>query len=95
MNVETKTEEEKLQNAAAAWSIKAGRTNRFYQAENGYYLDSKGKETYIINYVYITNNKSAFGDINKPDIGYARDILTIINNDLYYYLIFKLRKFRA
>jgi RsiW-degrading membrane proteinase PrsW (M82 family) len=83
MNVETKTEEEKLQNAAAAWSIKAGRTNRFYQAENGYYLDSKGKETYIINYVYITNSKSAFGDINKPDIGYARDILTIVNNDLY------------
>lgn len=83
MNVETKTEEEKLQNAAAAWSIKAGRTNRFYQAENGYYLDSKGKETYIINYVYITNSKFAFGDINKPDIGYARDILTIVNNDLY------------
>ncbi len=83
MNVETKTEEEKLQNAAAAWSIKAGRTNRFYQSENGYYLDTKGKETYIINYVYISNSQSVSGDINKPDIGYGRDILSIVNNDLY------------
>ncbi len=83
INVETKTEEEKLQNAAAAWSIKAGRTNRFYQAENGYYLDTKGKETYIINYVYISNSKSVSSDINKPDIGYGRDVLSIVNNDLY------------
>ncbi len=83
MNVETKTEEEKLQNAAAAWSIKAGRTNRFYQAENGYYLDTKGKETYIINYIYITNKQITKGEINKPDIGYGRDVLSIVNNDLY------------
>ncbi len=83
INVETKTEEERLQNAAAAWSIKAGRAKRFYQAENGYYLDTKGKETYIINYVYISNSQNVSGDINKPDIGYGRDILSIINNDLY------------
>ncbi|MGI6084455.1 MAG: PrsW family intramembrane metalloprotease [Acetivibrionales bacterium] len=83
MNVEAKTEEEKLQNAAAAWSIKAGMDYRFYQAENGYYHDTKGKETYIINYVYISNRQSASADINKPDIGYGKDVLSIVNNDLY------------
>lgn len=83
MNVDSISEEEKLQNAAAAWSIKAGRANRFYQAEDGYYLDTKGKETYIINYVYISNRQSSKGDINKPDIGYGRDVLSIVNDDLY------------
>lgn len=83
MNMETSDEEEKLQNAAASWTIKAARANRFYQAEDGYYLDTRGKETYIINYVYIPNTQSAIGEINKPDIGYGRDILCIVNDDLY------------
>ena len=83
MNVETKDEEEKLQTAAAAWSIKSGRNNRFYQAEDGYFLGTKGKETYIINYVYISNRQSAIGEINRPDIGYGRDVLSIAGNDLY------------
>lgn len=83
MNVEVKSEEEKLQNAAAAWSIKSGMNYRFYQSEDGYYLDTKGKETYIINYVYIPNGQSSLRGANKADIGYGRDILSINGSDLY------------
>lgn len=77
------TEEEVLQNAAASWSIKAGMNYRFYQAEKGYYLNSKGKETYVIDYVYISNSQSNLGETLKPAIGYARDILSISGNNLY------------
>jgi len=83
MIMETNDEEEKLQNAAAAWTIKAGMTNRFYQSEEGYYLNTKGKETYVINYIYIPNTQSGVREISKPDIGYGRDILSIVDNDLY------------
>lgn len=83
MNVDTNSEEEKLQNAAAAWSIRSGRNYRFYQAENGYFLNTKGKETYIINYYYISNSQSGLGDNKKPNIGYGRDILSIEGDDLY------------
>jgi hypothetical protein len=77
------SQEDLLQNAAASWSIKAGMNYRFYQAEKGYYLDSRGKETYVIDYVYIANDQSSLGNAMKPSIGYARDILSISGNDLY------------
>lgn len=81
--VETKNQEEILQNAAASWSIKAGMNYRFYQPEQGYFLDSKGKETYIIDYVYIDSNQTNLGEKSKPSIGYGRDILSIVENDIY------------
>ncbi len=83
INVEVKSEEEKLQNAAAAWSIKSGMNYRFYQSEDGYFLDIKGKETYVINYVYINNSQAGLGSAKKADIGYGRDILSITGSDLY------------
>jgi RsiW-degrading membrane proteinase PrsW (M82 family) len=83
INVDVNSEEEKLQNAAASWSIKSGMNYRFYQPEDGYYFDTKGKETYIINYVYIPKNQSSTGGASKADIGYGRDILAIYDSDLY------------
>lgn len=83
MNVEAKSEEEKLQNAAAAWSIKSGMNYRFYQSEDGYYLDTKGKETYVINYVYISNTQAGLVGAKRADIGYGRDILSVTGSDLY------------
>jgi len=82
MNVEGKSEEEKLQNAAAAWTIKSGMNYRFYQPEDGYYTDARGKESYVINYTYIKNGQASSG-ANKADIGYGRDILCIYGSDLY------------
>ena len=82
MNVEVNSEEEKLQNAAAAWTIKSGMNYRFYQPEDGYYTDTKGKEAYVINYIYIKSGQASSG-ANKTDIGYGRDILCIYGNDLY------------
>lgn len=83
MNVEGSSEEEILQNAAAAWSIKSGMNYRFYQPEEGYYLDTRGKETYIINYVYVPNSQSSFNGAAKADIGYGRDILAVYGSDVY------------
>ena len=78
MSIEIESEEERLQSATAAWSIRSGINYRFYQAENCYYLDAKGKETYIINYYYISS-----GSDNKPNIGYASDILSVSGDNLY------------
>jgi len=83
INMEGGSEEEKLQNAAAAWSIRSGMSYRFYQPEDGYYLDTKGKETYVINYVYIPKSQSALSGARKTDIGYGRDILAVYGSDLY------------
>ncbi len=83
MSVETNSEDEILQNAAAAWSIKAGMSHRFYQAEKGYFLNANGKETYVIDYLYIDNSQSKLGDTLKPDIGYGRDVLSVIGDELY------------
>lgn len=83
INIDIESEEEKLQNCAAAWSIRSGRSYRFYQSESGYYLDTKGKETYIINYYYVSNNQTSLGDTNKPNVGYGRDIITIADDNLY------------
>lgn len=77
------SEEETLQNAVAAWSIKAGLNYRFYQAEKSYYLSTKGKDTYVIDYVYIGSGSSKVGDNQKPAIGYGRDILSIYGDELY------------
>lgn len=78
MSIEIQSEEEKLQGAAAAWSIRSGMNYRFYQAENGYFHGTQGKESYIINYCYISNSSD-----KKAGIGYGRDILTISGDDLY------------
>lgn len=83
MVVKADSEEETLQNAAAAWSIKAGMNYRFYQAEKGYYLSTKGKETYVIDYIYIGSSPTKAGDMLKPAIGYGRDILSIYGDELY------------
>lgn len=83
MSVETNSSEEMLQNAAASLSIKSGLIYRFYQAEKGYFLNTKGKEIYIIDYLYIGNNQSNSGSTLKPSIGYGRDVLSIIGDELY------------
>ncbi len=83
MNVETNSEEEILQNASAAWSIKAGMNYRFYQAEKGYFRNTNGHETYVIDYVYISNSQSKLGDSLKPAIGYGRDVLSVMGDELY------------
>jgi len=82
MVAQAASEEETLQNAVAAWSIKAGMNYRFYQAETSYYLSTKGKETYVIDYVYIGNSTKS-GDTLKPAIGYGRDVLSIHGDELY------------
>jgi RsiW-degrading membrane proteinase PrsW (M82 family) len=83
ISVEGTTDEERLQYAAAAWSIKSGMNYRFYQPEDGYYLETKGKESYIINYVYVPKSQSSFSGSKKTYIGYGRDILAVYGSDLY------------
>ncbi|HBR01860.1 MAG TPA: hypothetical protein DD738_04550 [Ruminiclostridium sp.] len=81
-SVETHSQEETLQNAAAAWSIKSGMNYRFYQSEKGYYLNTKGKETYVIDYLYIDGG-SGSGSLPEPSIGYGRDVISIEGEYLY------------
>ncbi|MCX7773952.1 MAG: PrsW family glutamic-type intramembrane protease [Clostridia bacterium] len=83
LTVETKSEEETLQNIAAAWSIKSGMSYRFYQSEKGYFLNSNGKETYVIDYIYIANDQTKLGDSTKPAMGFARDVISVAGDQVY------------
>jgi RsiW-degrading membrane proteinase PrsW (M82 family) len=83
MSAKANSQGELLQNAAAAWSIKSGLNYRFYQSVKSYFLNTKGKESYVTEYVYIDKTDVGSGNALEPSIGYARDILSIAGDDLY------------
>lgn len=83
MNLNTASEEEMLHNTADAWTIKSGMNYRFYQPVKGYFLDSKGTGTYILEYIYINSNHSKTGEMSVPAIGYGRDVISILDGQVY------------
>ncbi|HPU22179.1 MAG TPA: PrsW family glutamic-type intramembrane protease [Thermoclostridium caenicola] len=74
-----------LEDIGAAWAIRTGREYRFYQAVKSYPLQFNGLDTYVIEYIYISDNKSpVLGSKSPtPGIGYSRDIITASGDQVY------------
>lgn len=72
-----------LEDIGAAWSIKMGRDLKFYQPIKTYALQFNGKDSYVMEYIYISSNTSSIIESKNPGIGYSRDIIMLSGDKVY------------
>lgn len=74
-----------LEDIGAAWAIRTGRDYKFYQSVKSYPMAFSGQDTYITEYIYISDSKSSVPGSkgSSPDIGYSRDIIMTNGDQVY------------